>query len=494
MHLIAEESLFRADKETFTLDKKIDVLFIHPVVHRKGQLLHVIMPVGFFSLANTLKKNGFKTKIIHVGVEEVLNQKYSLADAISEHNPDIVCTDIHWYVHIYEALQVAKLAKECCGSFTVLGGYTASFFNEELLENFPYVDAVIKGDGEIPLLKLVKEFYASKEYSMVPNLTYRSEHKIIKNLQTYGNHRSEDTAPIDLSILDHWDVYLRINLWGKDDVPIYALFDPNFKSSLDLMVYRGCTFQCSYCGGGKRSQADIFGRSGVIFKDLKQLMDDCHALDRQGVQEIRAAYVPVPGADTFYLSWFRELQKAGLRFDCTFSFWQPPSRAFMNEFKNTFGSKRVEMSPDSGSEKIRKKYKNCFYTNENLYEHLRLAKECDVVTDLYFIFGFPGDSKNDYDFTLEMSKDLVRNGLINKATTFALNIEPSSSFHLFPEKYRIKLFRKSVMDFYNWGKEVSTDKKLTHYLGFERDDVSEKDILNFAKHFNKEMSQFQNAG
>src|SRR3990170_5265893 len=97
------------------MDKKLDVLFIHPVVHRKGQLLHVIMPVGLFSLASTLKKNGYKTAIIHVGVEEIRNQDFSLLETIKRYNPDIVCIDLHWYVHTYEALEIAKLAKESCG-------------------------------------------------------------------------------------------------------------------------------------------------------------------------------------------------------------------------------------------------------------------------------------------------------------------------------------------------------------------------------------------
>jgi hypothetical protein len=81
--------------------------------------------------------------------------------------------------------------------------------------------------------------------------------------------------------------------------------------------------------------------------------------------------------------------------------------------------------------------------------------------------------------------------LINQATFFALNIEPASPFHLDPDRFGIKLFRKSFDDFYNWGKEVATDKNLQHYLGYEREDMSEKEILDLAKNFNREMSQMK---
>lgn len=471
------------------MGNKLDVLFIHPVVHRKGQILHVIMPVGLFSLASVLRKRGLNTKIIHVGVEEILDQDFSLAETLRNYEPELVCISLNWYVHIYEALQIVKLAKECCGSFTVLGGFTASFFDNDILQSFNYVDVVVRGDGEIPLLKLVKEYYSSKDYKNVPNITYRNNGKITRNETGYVNYDMEDTSLIELELLNHWEVYLKINLWGKLDIPIYALFDPNARSSIDLVISRGCPYKCSYCGGGNEAQSILFGRNKFVFKDTDRLVDDCKGLKKQGVEEIRVEYVPYSQADKYYIGWFRKLQKAGLDFACRFSFWKPPSPEFINEMRETFNPVTIVMSPDSGSERIRKKYKECFYTNKQLYDTLEYIKGKNIDALLYFMAGFPDETKADYNMTLELAKDLLNKELINKATCFALNVEPASPLHLNPEKFNIKLFRKSLEDFYNWGKEVASGEKLQHYLGFERDDMSEKQILDLAKDFNSELNR-----
>jgi radical SAM superfamily enzyme YgiQ (UPF0313 family) len=473
------------------MDQKLDVLFIHPVVRRKGQMMHVLMPVGLFSLASTLRTKGYKTTILHMGVEELLDPQFDLAEVFRRRSPDIVCIDLYWYVHTYEAMQIAKLAKDCCGSFTVLGGVTASFFDQDIVKEFPQIDAVIRGDGEAPLIQLVERFYGDKDYRQVPNLTYLHDGQVRSHELSYSNTSMEDTAPMDLAVLDHYETYLKINLWGKPNLPLYALFDPAIRSGIDLSVYRGCPFTCAYCGGGREAQEMLFGRKRFAFKEPQKVLEDCRRLKAFGVEELRVEYVPYVKADDYYMSWFKLLRDEGLTFSCRFSFWRPPSKEMIDDMRRTFEHITVIMSPDSGSEKIRKQFKKCYYTTEQCVDTLTYARSKQMDAQAYFMVGFPGETAEDFAMTVNMAKELRDKHLIDQATCFALNIEPASPLHLNPERFGIVLHRRTLQDFYEWGREVAFGERLRHYLGFQRTDLSEAEILSQAKQFNEELGKLQ---
>ena len=470
----------------------LDVLFIHPVVHRKGKILHVVMPVGLFSLASILAGNGIKTKIIHRGLEELLDPGFHLRKTMEKYNPRIVCVSLHWYVHTYEAINIAMTAKSCCGALTVLGGFTASFYDVDILRNFSFVDVIIRGDGEIPLSNLVKNYLSGKDFSDIPNVTFRRNSGIIQNPIGYTNYGLADTPPPDLSQLQNRGKYLKINLSGKSEIPLYAIFDDQAPSGLDLVYFRSCPFQCSYCGGGREPQKRFHGRDRLILMDTKALVEYCKALKKQGVQEIRMAYIPHNGAKEYYLNLFRMLHDQGVTFSARISLWDIPPMEVLNMMRKAFSFITFEISPDSASERVRKKNKGIFYTNKELFDVLEFARDAQLDTQLWFMTGLPGETKEDYQLSLEMAKNLLMENMISEAACFALNIEPGSPIHLEPEKYGIRLFRRSFMDFYKWGEEAASGQKLKHYLGFEKQDLGENEILEMAKHFNKTVREAAN--
>ncbi len=76
----------------------------------------------------------------------------------------------------------------------VLGGHGASFVHQEILENNPFVDAVIRGEGERSLLALLTSTGLA-DWPGVPNLSYRAEGRIVEN-PIGPVERDLDNAPL----------------------------------------------------------------------------------------------------------------------------------------------------------------------------------------------------------------------------------------------------------------------------------------------------------
>ena len=115
------------------------------------------LPMGLLGLADLLSRHQISTEVVHLGVEWIEDHHFSILDYLKEKNPKIVALDLHWHHQSYDVLEVARKVKEAFPSlYLLLGGFTASFFHEEILRNFDVVDGVIRGEAETPILELAQ--------------------------------------------------------------------------------------------------------------------------------------------------------------------------------------------------------------------------------------------------------------------------------------------------------------------------------------------------
>ena len=139
-----------------------------------------------------------------------------------------------------EALRLAELVKEHNPEAHInFGGYHVTPLADLVLKNRPYIDSVIRGDGEVPFRQLVLALSNGDDLSKVGSLTYRNEGKIVSN----------PDAPLpDLDSLPYP---------ARDLLPMEKYFD-NFKRSdfseifnaskaISINATRGCPNRCGYC-------------------------------------------------------------------------------------------------------------------------------------------------------------------------------------------------------------------------------------------------------
>jgi len=235
------------------------------------QLAYLVLPVGTTALANLLDKEGYGARIIHTGVEESYDRNFSIESLLKKYDPSVVGIDLHWYVHSYDVIKIAEIVKQSSNALVVLGGFTASFFAEEILTRFDSIDAVICGDAEIPLLELVKykcKNHSNENFEKIPTLMYRQENALKQSTKRYIADESDlnQLNFSNFSLLENFDKYMQLSLSVELG-----------HSNLNRLAYpclgRGCSMNCVYCGGGKDAQQLLTGLDAPIFLSKEKVIE-----------------------------------------------------------------------------------------------------------------------------------------------------------------------------------------------------------------------------
>ncbi|HEX2228410.1 MAG TPA: cobalamin-dependent protein, partial [Candidatus Binatia bacterium] len=116
---------------------------------------------------------------------------------IAQLKPDLVGISSLFTPYYREALEVAARVKKRLDVPVVMGGSHASAAPESLLSS-PHVDFVISGEGEKPLVELLRHLRGEAEIESVPNLGFKDQGKLRFN--SVGENYAIDELPFpDLS-------------------------------------------------------------------------------------------------------------------------------------------------------------------------------------------------------------------------------------------------------------------------------------------------------
>jgi len=445
------------------------------------------MPVGLIPIASLLEDNGYRTKIVHTGIEQMLEPNTKPANIAKRYKPDVVAIDLHWYSHAHNAMNLAQSCKETTGCTVVLGGFTASFFSEEILRRFPYVDMVIRGDGELPMLKLMDRLSTGESLDEVPNLSYRRDDHTVNNPLSYIADE-DDLNRLDfvrLRLVEHWREYIRLmSLKSKLD-------EPNFLRRGWLCVGRGCTFNCSYCGGSSEAQRMISGRQRPIFRSTDKVAGDIAILQELSVRQLYVDFDPYPENRRYYHELFDAVRQEKVDIGCELLTWGLPDDEFIKHFARTFDPyfSMITISPESGSEKVRKLNRTCQYSNESLTRQIEALEREGVYVQLFFSVGLTEERRSDFKLTIKLAtrlRDRFQN--IIGPWCYGIPIEPGAPRFLHPSSHGATIYRHTFADFYIFEKMLANGQSPNHPYGYRTRHMSEEDISELEREFVKKVN------
>ena len=213
------------------------VVLVHPNYHSGGAEIAGNWPPAWVAyLAGSLKKAGYDRVTFIDAMTNDLSDD-TLAARLTELQPDIVgVTSIT--PSIYVAEEVLKIAARTVpNALRVIGGVHATFMYKQVLTEAPWIDVVVRGEGEeifVNLVRAVAEGKWLEQRATIMGLAYLDKDKIIAT-PAAPTVKDLDAIDPDWSLLE-WDKYIYVPLGVKVAIPNMA---------------RGCPFTCSFCSQWK---------------------------------------------------------------------------------------------------------------------------------------------------------------------------------------------------------------------------------------------------
>lgn len=311
---------------------------------------------------------------------------------IEHFTPSIVATS-GFTCNTYLCARVAEIAKKVSNDIvTVVGGQHFSAAPEESLVDFPEIDYIIRGEGEVTFVNLIRALKMGKNIEEVPGLSFRHKGTII--------HTPPRELIQNLDTLPYPAYHLVENNIEKYHFTMMAGKNTNY---MILETSRGCSHKCSFCtqwkhwGGALRAKSArrIVDEMEYFYErfggEFLWLTDDNFRYDNKAKelwQELRQRTF------TDDISWFFQARTDEIAHN-------PDLVAKLRDMGNSW----ILMGVESNSPAILKDFKKNLQVND-AYRAVKILNDSDIFSHTMFIIGSREDTAASIEKLRQFSFDL----------------------------------------------------------------------------------------
>lgn len=352
------------------------VLLVQSVATDRG-FIH--LGLGF--VAASLERSGHEVRILDLGIEG--ESRKAISQAIQKAAPDAVGITVltpTWS----SALRVAQTVKEADPKVPViLGGIHASVLTDEVLKE-PAVDFVVRGEGEITMVKLLEAIEGRTDLSGVEGISYKSGGGIRHN-PARALIENLDTIPPT-----PWHLFDLNQYSGK----------MHGKTAVGISAARGCPYNCVFCFRGPAAGKTIRSWSPArVVSELKTVTEtygirtfhfwnDVFTYDKRWVEALCDRIVG-----------------EGLEIE-----WDCQTRAdLINEDvlrkMKAAGCSSVMLGVESGSNDVLG-FMEKGLTTDKIRDGFRLLQKIGFETTATFTLGLPWDTRETIRETIRFAKEI----------------------------------------------------------------------------------------
>ena len=400
-------------------------------------------PIGFTTIASHLEANGYETRIANIAAKMLASEKFDPERFLKSLDPKVFGIDLHWLPHVHGSLELAKMVKRHHPNTpVVMGGFSASYYHEEILRKHPEIDYVLRGDStERPMRMLMDCISAGKPTDSVPNLSWRSANGVKVNPLTNIPETLDDIE------IDYGQMVRKVFRYG--DLTGHLPYK-NWKSNpmtIALSV-RGCTHNCVNCQGSCDSFARNFGRDKPAYRSPERLADDI-ARAEEYLKGATFVVGDIRQAGRSYATRFlSELKMRRVSNEVVLELFTPADREFAQEVAESAERFSVQMSPETHDETVRtaqgKPYSNAGV--EKSAEHF-LEAGCGRF-DLFYMIGLPMQTVESVADTVRYTEKLYETfkgkPLFPFISPLAPFIDPGGNAFEFPDKHGFKILAHTL--------------------------------------------------
>ncbi len=315
-----------------------------------------------YAMKDSFIRERFEIELIDFDTEGLSAQQ--VIYYITQNRPDIIGFSCYCW-NIEKVLDIARILKTIHPKIKlVLGGPEVGPIGAKYLKENPYLDIVVKGEGEITFKEVLEYYLERKKIEEIKGITYRVNGQVFEN---------PERPPIeDLGEIP--SPYLEGILIPKDKVTY-------------IETYRGCIFRCHYCFEGKNLPKLRFFPEERVKKEIEFILSNPHIKSFHFV-------------DTIFnfrkdrLEWIAEMFAKANRFGTELRTVEIILE-FVDEETVALFKKMNVKSIESGPQTVNKdtlNNVNRYYVQEKFKKGVKLLEEngIEVISDL--IIGLPGDN------------------------------------------------------------------------------------------------------
>lgn len=391
-----------------------DVVFVAPST--RDDLSSIGM--GTLLLATILKENNFDVEIHRL---EIIKAAEDFDGFIEKNAAEIVAKTpsiVSFYCRcdcFFADLMIARNIKEKNKDITIVfGGPQADSVSHCLLEEIPFVDYCCSGEGEETIVPLFRGILNSEDITGIDGLTYRnSENVSVTNKRPSLRQNLDDIPFIDYSFVS----------------PEIMEYTEENDDAFPIEVGRGCPFNCAFCSTSLFWKRTFRIKSpDRIIAEIKRAKKICNLSKFKFTHDLFTA------KKNFVMEFCEKLKESGLDI-----LWVCSSRVDtldeeMIEAMASVGLKSIFLGVETGSPRMQKiTHKNLDIAQVIDVCGLLVKKDLRIFTS--FIYGFPEETQEDLEQTLQLMNRLRKMG-VSDIQLHLLAILPGTEYF---EKYENEL-------------------------------------------------------
>lgn len=327
-----------------------------------------------------------------------------ITNRIISENPKCVSFYTLWpFYHIF--LRIAKQLKVIDPNIVILmGGPQSSLTAYSTMNAMNCIDYISTGEGENIVVPLFDAILKNNNNGIedIPGLYYRKNNEI---------YFCDKPIPLcDLDSIPHWDESLYLsdekNMDGK-----------NYYMPID--VGRGCPFNCTFCS------TSVFWKRNYRLKSPEKILEDIIFFNKKfGIKSFRFSHDALTVNSTLISKLCDYIIESKLditwacatRIDCI-------SEQLILKMKEA-GLRHIELGIETGSPNMQK-ITNKKLNLEKVTNIVDFLLENKIETILFFMYGFPEETEEDLNQTLNLYCDFA-DKKVNKLTMSFCTFNPAT--------------------------------------------------------------------
>jgi len=402
-------------------------------------------PIGFLTLSEYLSRHGIAVRIVNLAMKMLRDSSFDPESFIAKLRPAAFGIDLHWLPHADGSLSLAEMVKRLHPDIPVIfGGLSSTYYHEEILRDYSFVDFVVCGDStEEPLRLLMEAIMGRGDFAAVPNLAWRDTagHSVVNDM----SYRPENLDYV------HFDYSHPVKMTVKYHDPSGYLPFRNWLSNPVMAVFscRGCFHDCASCGGSASAFGRLCLRQRPAFRSPELLAKDIRNIARFTGAPVMVIGDLLQAGEEYATRFLQMMKKYRINNQLALEFFHPPTGAFINRLSDSLINFNVEISPESHDRRVRGAFGKT-YGNDELEAAIAAFMESPCKRlDLFFMVGLPHQDYESVMASVEYCGELLRayggsGKLLPMIAPLAPFIDPGSRLFEEPERFGYRLLYRTL--------------------------------------------------